>query len=78
MYIIDFDLPIHLLGESRYETNCMFATAYGCVAYMDVGEEREHGAVSFATPWNRVIIPRRCALPYTAANTHSAPSNCSF
>ncbi len=68
----DFDLLIHLLGESRYKANCTFAAAHGGVAYMDVGEVRELGAASFAymdvgevrelgaasfaTPWNRQKI----------------------
>ena len=74
----DFDLPIHLLGESRYEANCTFATAHGSVAYMDVGEVREQGAVSFATPWNRMTIPRRGALPCATANAHFTSSSCGF
>jgi hypothetical protein len=74
----DIDLLIHLLGESSYEANCTFAGAHGSVAYMDVGEGRELGAVSFATPWNRITIPRRGALPCTPANPHFASSNCGF
>jgi len=58
----DFDLIIHLLGEPRYEANCTFAGAHGSVA----------------TPWNRVTIPRRGALPCTPANPHFASSNCGF
>ena len=63
MVVIGFDFAVHLLGELRYVANCALAAAYGCVAYMDVGEGREHGAASFATPWNRMTIPCRCALP---------------
>ena len=78
MHTIDFDWPIHLLGESRYEANGTLVAAHGCVAYMEVGEGREHGAVSFATPWNRMTIPRSCVLPCTATSAHFASSNCSF
>jgi hypothetical protein len=60
----------HLLGEQRYTANGTLVAAHGCVAYKDVGEGRELGAVSFTTPWNRITIPRRCALPCT---TTSAP-----
>jgi len=90
----NFDLLIHLLGEPRYEANCTLAAAHGCVAYMDVGEGREQGAVSFATHWNRQKIapafsayslsmdinnfPRRGALPCTTASAHFASSNCGF
>ena len=59
MVVIDFDFAIHLLGELRYVANCTLAAAYGSVAYMEVGEERKHGAESFATPWNRTTIPCR-------------------
>ena len=72
---ISFDLLIHLLGGPRYKANCTLAAAHCCVAYKDVGEERELGAASFATPWNRITIPRRGALPCTTANVHFTPSN---
>ena len=70
----DIDLLIHLLGESRYEANCTFAGAHGSVAYMDVGEGRELGAVSFATPWNRQkIAPAFSAYsPSMDINNYSA------
>jgi len=70
-----FDLLIHLLGEPRYKANCTLAAAHGGVAYMDVGEVRELGAVSFATPWNSTTIPRRGALPCAAASAHFTSSN---
>ena len=75
MHTNSFDLLIHLLGEPRYKANCTLAVAHGCVAYMDVGEVREQGAVSFATPWHRKTIPRRGALPCTTASAHFTSSN---
>ena len=51
-----FDLLIHLASEPGYEANCTLAAVHDCVAYRDVGEVREQGAVSFATPWNRQKI----------------------
>ena len=74
----DLYLLIHLLGEPRYAANYTFAVAHGNVAYKDVGEVREQGAVSFATPRNRMTIPRRGALPCTTANAHFASSNYGF
>jgi hypothetical protein len=74
MFVL-FARHLHPLGESRYGVDCTFVAAHVCVAYMDVGEGREHGAVSFTTPWNRITIPRHCALTCTATNAHSAPSN---
>ena len=70
----DTDLLNHLLGESRYEANCTFAGAHGSVAYMDVGEGRELGAVSFATPWNRQKIAPSCSAysPSMDINNYSA------
>jgi len=56
----NFELLFPLLGEPRYEANCTLAAAYGSVA----------------TPWNRITIPRRGALPYTAASAHFSSSNC--
>jgi hypothetical protein len=70
-----FDLLIQLLGEPRYKANRTLAVAHGGVAYMDVGEGRELGAVSFATPWNRATIPRRGVLPCTTASAHFTSSN---
>jgi hypothetical protein len=69
-----FDLLIHLLGESCYKANCTLAAAHGCVAYMDVGEGRELGAVSFATPWNRQKIAPACSAynPSMDINNYSA------
>ncbi len=58
----NIELLIHLLGEPRYEANCTLAAAHGSVA----------------TPWNRMAIPRRGALPYTAASAHFTSSNCDF
>jgi hypothetical protein len=66
---------IHQLSKLRFKANCTLAAAHGCVAYMDVGEGRELGAVSFATPWNRKTIPRRGALPCTTASAHFTSSN---
>ena len=62
MVVIAFDLHIHPLGELRYAVNCTLVVAHGCVAYMDVGEEREHGAVSFVRLWNRTTIPKALRL----------------
>jgi len=59
MKIINFDVPIHLLGELRYGANCTLAGAQGYVT----------------TPWNRTTIPRHCALPCAPANAHFTPSN---
>ena len=58
----DFDWLIHLLGELRYETNCTLAEVHGSVA----------------TPWNRMTIPRRGALPCTSASVPFASLNCGF
>ncbi len=66
---------VHLLGEGRYVSDCTTVAAHNGVAYMEVGEGREHGAVSFATPWNRITIPLRYALPYTTPGAHSHSSN---
>jgi len=74
----DISSTIHLLGGPRYEAKCTLAAAHGSVAYMDVGEVREQGAGSFATPWNSMTIPRRSALPCTAENAHFASPNCGF
>jgi len=63
MNAIGFNLSIHLLGEPRYRANCTLVAAHGSVASMDGGEGREPGAASFATPWNRITIPRHCASP---------------
>ena len=74
MKAIDIDVLLHLSGESRYEVNRAFATAHDRVV----------------TPWNRMTIPCRYALPTgrrylaragaeavscTAANAHFTPSN---
>ena len=69
-----FDTLIHLPGELRYKANCTLAVAHSCVAYMDVGEVREQGAVSFATPWNRQkIAPAFSAYsPSMDINNYSA------
>ncbi len=69
-----FNLLFHLLGELRYEANCTLAATHGCVAYMEVGEVRELGAVSFATPWNRQkIAPAFSAYsPSMDINNYSA------
>ncbi|MES9881135.1 MAG: hypothetical protein ABW185_09665 [Sedimenticola sp.] len=56
MKTVDINLHFHLLGESRYGVNCTLAVAHGCVTYRDVGEGREHGAVSLTTPCNRQKI----------------------
>ena len=53
MYMINFDYVVRFLGKLRYEVNCTFTVAHDRIAYMDVGEGCEHGAVSFVTPWNR-------------------------
>jgi len=70
-----FNLLIHLLGDLRYKANCRLAATHGGVAYMDVGEVREQGAVSFATPWKRTTIPRRGALPCATSSAHFTLSN---
>ena len=46
-------IQVHPMGEERYATNGTLVAAQGRVAYMEVGEERELGAVGFTTPWNR-------------------------
>ncbi len=55
----DLTLVAQPIGELRYAPDCTVAAPHEGVA----------------TPWNRVTIPRRDALPCTTANAHSAPSN---
>ena len=70
-----FNLLIPLPGEPGYKANWALAATRGGVAYMDVGEVREQGAASFATPWNRLAVPRRGALPCATASALFASFN---
>jgi hypothetical protein len=56
------NMPIHLLGESRYEPNGTSTAA-------------QH---SVATPRNSMTIPRGCALFRTTADTPFNSSNYGF
>jgi hypothetical protein len=66
------DMPSHLLGESRYEPNGTPTAAQHCVApdgcaFLHnrlVQGVRPYTPVRFSEPhpWNRITIPRRCAL----------------
>jgi hypothetical protein len=57
-----FDQMIHHLGELRYRLNGTPLTAHSGVA----------------TPWNRMTIPRRCALLCTLMDAPFNLSNCGF
>ena len=59
---------LHLIGELRYTTNGTSVAAHDCVAYKDVGQGREQDVVSFITPWNSSVIPRRHALSCTTTD----------
>ena len=78
MYAIDFDWPIHLLGESRYEANCSLVVAHGYIAHMEVGEGCEHDCMEVGGRSCRSSCRRAETLPYTSVNVHSTPSNGSF
>jgi hypothetical protein len=56
---IDIDQLLYMFDEPRYRMNCTFESVHGCVT----------------TPWNRITIPRRCALPYTTSNALFTLSN---
>jgi hypothetical protein len=60
--VICFDLDLRPLGESRYGLNGTPTAAHSGVT----------------TPWNRITIPRRCALLYTPVDAPFNPSNCGF
>ena len=59
---INLNEPNRLQGEPRYGVDCTVVAPHGFVA----------------TPWNRITIPRHCALPWVTATAHSTPSNRGF
>ena len=62
MQPVCFDKRVYLLGELRYRPNGTPLMAH----------------IGVATPWNRMTIPRRCALLCTLMDAPFSLSNCGF